>query len=333
MLVFEWPWAFALLIAPVLLRYLLRPARLRERQAALRIPFAKALQAMSRSGARHFLSRGALFALALLAWALLIGALARPVWVGEQSFIPMSGRDLMLALDISGSMKQEDFVFNARRVSRLHAAKQVIKDFVDKRRGDRLALIVFATQPYLQIPLSFDVQVVKAILGNTVIGLADERQTAIGDAIGLAVKQLQKNKNSDKVLILLTDGSNNSGLLSPEEAATLAAQTGIRIYTIGVGADQAGRMRLGLFAIGAELDEATLKMIASKTKGRYFRAKNTGELKSIYALLDKLEEVDRDEQIIQIRSPLYVWPLSLALLLATLVTLLFNQRRRHHAFA
>lgn len=330
MLIFEWPWAFALFFAPLLLRYLLRPTRARNEQAALRVPFAGLLQSLSHKSRRRLFSPRLLFVLALLAWALLVTSLARPTWVGEQSFVPMSGRDLMLALDISGSMKQEDFIFDARRVSRLHAAKEVIKDFVDKRQGDRLALIVFAAQPYLQIPLSFDVQVVKAMLDDTVIGLADERQTAIGDAVGLAVKQLRENKNNNKVLVLLTDGSNNAGILSPAEAAELAAQTGVKIYTIGVGSDRVSRISMGFFIRqGAELDEASLKMIADKTGGRYFRAKNTGELKSIYALLDQIEKVDRDEQTIQIRSALYTWPLFLSLLLAALVSIFFNHRHRH----
>lgn len=330
MLVFEWLWAFALLPLPILLRYLLKPATMREQQLALRVPFAQRLHSLTQRGPQRVLARRAIFMLALLAWALLLTALARPVWVGEQSFVPMSGRDLMLALDISGSMKQEDFIFDARRVSRLHAAKRVIRDFVDNRRGDRLALIVFAAQAYLQIPLSFDVQVVQKMLDDTVIGLADESKTAIGDAIGLAIKQLQHSKSTDKVLILLTDGSNNSGVLSPAEAAALAARSGIKIYTIGVGADRITRMRMGFFSFGAELDEAALTMIANKTQGRYFRATGTGELKSVYALLDQLEKIEHDEHIVQTQSALYTWPLSLALALAAIAIVFFKHAHAYN---
>ena len=326
MIHFEWLWAFVLLPLPLLARFLIKPARVVE-QAALRVPFlADFEQAMPHR--RRIFSRKILLWLAALAWLLLVAAAARPQWLGEFTQLPVSGRDLMLALDISGSMEERDFILNRRRVDRLEAAKVVAGDFIERRKGDRVGLIVFGEYPYLQMPLSFDLESVRLMLNDTFIGLAEEKKTAIGDAIGLALKRLRQYEQSDRVLILLTDGASNAGSLDPITAATLAAEEGMKIYTIGIGADRATARRMGLFGRRSDLDEKTLRTISKKTGGRYFRAKDTNELKKIYALLDQLEVIERDPELFQTRTALYPWPLTAALLLATALLLLGCGRGR-----
>ncbi len=325
MIHFEWLWAFALLPVPLLARFLVKPARSVE-QSALRVPFIHDFERGMKHKRRIF-SRDTLLWFAALAWLLLVTAAARPQWLGEFTQMPVSGRDLMLALDISGSMQERDFVLDGRRVERLEAAKAVAADFIERRGGDRIGLIVFGEYPYLQMPLSFDLESVNEMLGDTFIGLAEEKKTAIGDAIGLALKRLRQYEQSNRVLILLTDGASNAGGLDPETAAVLAAGEGMKIYTIGIGADHTTARVRSLFGRRADLDERTLRAIAKKTGGRYFRARDTNELKKIYVLLDQLEAIERDAELFQTRTALYPWPLAAALLMAAALLLLRSRRR------
>lgn len=313
-----WPWLIAALPLPLLTARLLPRARTSP-DAALRFPFFSALQQDPRSTIAHR-SRLRLL-LAALAWFLLVIAAARPQWIGETIHLPVSGRSLMLAVDISGSMQTEDMVINRRPVTRLSAVKLVAGEFVEQREGDRLGLILFGDQAYLQTPLTFDRRTLHILLSEAAIGLAG-KSTAIGDAIGLAVKRLRGQPEKNRVLILLTDGTNTAGSVDPLKAADLAAIEGVRIYTIGVGADERlpGPFRL-LLSAGSELDEAALQAIAQKTGGRYFRARDTRSLQQIYALLDEIEPVSEDEQSYRPVEEMYAWPLALALLLSLLMAL------------
>ena len=202
------------------------------------------------------------------------------------------------------------------------ATQWVGGEFIQRRVGDRLGLILFGRQAYLQTPLTFDRETVRTLLHEAVIGLAG-KETAIGDAIGLAVKRLQDNDINSRVLILLTDGANTAGEVEPIKAAELAAQHGLKIYTIGIGADEMvvssffGKQRVNP---SADLDEKTLTAIAEKTGGRYFRARDTQQLEQIYHLLDKLEPLEKEAQTFRPTAALYAWPLGLALLLASLLT-------------
>jgi len=230
----------------------------------------------------------------------------------------------MLAVDLSGSMQIQDFSLGGNQVDRLTATKQVAGDFIQRRKGDRLGLILFGSQAYLQAPLSFDRVTINRFLQEAVIGLAGKK-TAIGDAIGLSVKRLKNKNTSQLVLILLTDGVNTAGELSPEEGVALAKKIGLRIYTIGIGASQ---MQVDSF-FGSQminpskdLDEGMLKSIAEQTGGAYFRAHDTKELKKIYALIDTLEPVDSDKQTFRPIQALFMYPLGLAMLLACLVCIL-----------
>lgn len=322
MIHFEWPWLVFLLPLPILVRYFFRPVE-NVNEAALRVPFISEFS-LDVDTEHHIAVKKHLFWLSLLAWALLVLSVMRPQWLGEFIEIPVSGRDLMLAVDLSGSMQEEDFIIKDQRVNRLTATKWVAGQFIERRLGDRLGLILFGEQAYLQTPLTFDRVTVKTLLDESAIGLAGQ-STAIGDAIGLAVKRLRHQDEKSRVLVLLTDGANTAGAVQPLEAADLAAREGLKIYTIGIGADEMiVRSFFGARKINpsTDLDEKTLKAIADKTGGRYFRARDTKELEKIYDLLDKLEPVEKDVQRFRPQTALFYWPLAAALFLFSIVMLM-----------
>ncbi|MGQ0658588.1 MAG: vWA domain-containing protein [Chromatiales bacterium] len=314
MLSFEWPWLFLLLPLPWLIRRVLSPAN-PPAGGALRVPFFDALAADSRRSPlaerRHWLWLG------VLAWGLLVAAAARPQWLGELQAVPLSGRDIMLAVDLSRSMEQTDFEVFGEVIDRLAAVKRVATGFIDRRAGDRLGLIVFGERAYLQAPLTFDRTTVKTLLAEAAIGMAGDA-TAIGDAIGIAVKRLRGKGVENRVIILLTDGANTAGEIEPLKAATLAAKAGLRIHTIGIGADEARvRQMFGTFRVNPklDLDETTLRAIAERTGGRYFRARDSDELAGIYRLIDEIEPVEQEPQQFRPVMALFPWPLAMALFL------------------
>ncbi|HUL12732.1 MAG TPA: VWA domain-containing protein [Methylococcaceae bacterium] len=316
MIEWAWPWIFIVLPLPWLARRFL-PAAEVGRQSALRAPFLDELEHLPavRQGAAT--DRRPLW-LAAFAWLLLITASARPQWLGDPIEQAVSGRDVMMAVDLSGSMEISDFMLEGRQVDRLTATKSVAGRFIERRVGDRIGLILFGDRAYLQAPLTFDRKTVRTLLDESVIGLAGEK-TAIGDAIGLAVKRLRENPADQRVLVLLSDGANTAGTVSPLQAAELAAREGLKIYTIGVGAEEMlvrdffGTRRVNP---SEDLDEDTMKAIADKTGGRYFRARDTVELDEVYTLLDRLEPVEKDKRYYRPHTELYIWPLGAALLLA-----------------
>jgi Ca-activated chloride channel family protein len=318
MIYFDWPWLILLLPIPLLVRRFYRPAVV-SREAALRTPFLEDFVDTESQTTRR-IKRWPLW-LAAIAWLLLLLASMRPQWLGELIEIPVSGRDLMLAVDLSGSMEEKDFILEGQKVNRLVATKFVAGNFIDRRVGDRIGLILFGEQAYLQTPLTLDRTTVRTLLYESEIGLAGT-STAIGDAIGLAVKRLRKHEDSSRVLILLTDGANTSGVVEPLEAADLAASEGLKIYTVGVGADEMiVRSIFGTRRVNpsADLDEETLTAIAKKTGGLYFRARDTEELEKIYQILDKFEPIERDVKRFRPRQSLYYWPLSLAFIIAAIL--------------
>ncbi|MDJ0882462.1 MAG: VWA domain-containing protein [Gammaproteobacteria bacterium] len=328
MLDFQWPLAFLLLPLPLLIRYVLPPAKINQ-QAALRVPQLEDFQSLS-GGTPLLRNNQWMLSLLVLCWLLLVSATARPQWVGDQIEIPVSGRDLMLAVDLSGSMQIEDFNIKGRNVDRLTATKYVAQDFISRREGDRLGLILFGRNAYLQTPLTFDLTTVNTLLMEAVIGLAG-KETAIGDAIGLAVKRLKDNTESSRILILLTDGANTAGEVSPLKAAELAASNGLKIYTIGIGADEMireslfGRQRINP---SQDLDEKTLTAIAEATGGLYFRARDTAELDRIYQRLDELEPVEVDKKTLRPVQSLFMWPLGFVFLCSLLLAGLLLRRDR-----
>jgi len=310
-----WPWVLAALALPVIVAWLV-PATSGSTEAALRVPFFLRVAAWSDERGVH--TRRWRLAIASCAWILLVLAAARPQWVGDPIALRITGRDLMLAVDLSGSMKRRDMQVAKDWVTRLDVVKRVAGEFIERRDGDRIGLILFGTRAYLQAPLTFDRPTVRTLLEESVIGLAGE-QTAIGDAIGLGIKRLRERPAENRVLILLTDGANTAGEVHPMDAARFAAKLGLKIYTIGVGADVAMMRRLyGSVRVNpsADLDEPTLAAIARATGGRYFRARQTDELVEIYRTLDELEPVVSDDEQFRPTIELFYWPLGLALLLA-----------------
>jgi Ca-activated chloride channel family protein len=316
---FALPLVFASLPLPLFVARLL-PRAPEANGPALRLPFYQALHASVGEG-RMTRSRLRML-LAALAWLLLVVAGARPQFIGEPVQLPVSGRDLLLAVDISGSMEEQDMVLVDKVATRLMAVKIVAGNFIERREGDRLGLILFGDQAYLQTPLTFDRKTTNIQLREAAIGLAGKR-TAIGVSIVLAVKRLRDQPQANRVLILLTDGANTAGAVDPQKAADIAASEGVRIYTIGVGADE--RIVRGLFGqrrvANNELDEPALKAIAEKTGGRYFRARDIAGLEEIYQLLDEFEPVSQEEKTFRPVRELYMWPAGGALLLSLLLAL------------
>ena len=299
-------WAFWLLPLPLIVRYLL-PAAPVNSSAALRVPFYKYLSPNLQVRKKN--SSWLRLALAIICWVLLVVASARPQLVGDTVRQPVTGRSLMMSVDISMSMDEPDMIISGRRMTRISAVKAVASDFIQKREGDRIGLILFGSQAYLQAPLTFDRKTVSTLLEESFLGLAG-RATAIGDAIGLAVKRLRNEDEKNRVLILLTDGANTAGNVEPLKAADLAAQEKVKVYTIGVGS-QGSR----------ELDETTLEAIAEKTGGRYFRARDVEGLLKIYKALDEIEPVSKDELSYRPIQELFSYPLAIALGLSGLIAL------------
>ncbi len=320
-----WPWALLALPLPFLVRYFVPEARGLS-QAGLRVPSVDSFATLKdRSGTEQLLKWR--FWVAALAWVLLVIAAARPERIGEELEVPVAGRNLMLAVDLSGSMDQKDFELAGRQVDRLTATKAVASDFIERREGDRIGLILFGERAYLQVPLTQDRTTVNILLMEAFIGLAGEK-TAIGDAITLAVRRVHEQAGSEgeQVLVLLTDGANTAGEVHPLKAAQLAQQVGLRIYTIGIGAEQlevssliGGRRQINP---SADLDEGTLTQIAQLTGGRYFRATDTATLQDIYQLVDELEPVEEPESGFRPIKSYYYYPLAASLALVIFMCLL-----------
>ena len=315
---FDWWWVVALLPLPLLVRWVLPSAPVRQ-EAALRIPFFDQLQDLPAANSRSL--RAARWPLAALMWCALILAAMRPQWLGDVIDTPLTGRDLMLGLDISQSMRERDFQLGNKSVERLDAAKIVAAEFIAKRQGDRVGLILFGDNAQVQTPLTYDLETVQHFLRESIVGLIG-RSTAIGDAIGLAVKRLRQRPAESRVFVLLTDGANTAGAVAPIDAARIAAENDVRIHTIGVGAEQVtvrGVFGPRVVNPSRSLDEETLTQIAALTGGRYFRARNTREMQEIYDEINRLEpsEIDGTQQ--RPMTELYIWPLATALLLSALI--------------
>ena len=307
-----WPWIAALAPLPWIHRRWRRAASVGV--AALFLPFTASLATHEATLGNARRGTRALFA---LVWLLLVLAAMRPQWLGPPLPAPTSGRRILLAVDVSGSMATEDMANDA---SRLQVVQQVAGRFIDGRRGDQVGLILFGTHPYLQTPVTTDLKTVHRFLDEAMVGMAGP-QTAIGDAIGLAIKRL-RDANAARpgrgakhtVLILLTDGRSNTGVLDPIQAARFAKQVGLRIYTIGVGAPPGS----GPFGLGGnqDLDEHALEKIAAITGGRYFRATDAHTLREVYRQIDRLEPVTGRAQWLRPTDEWFAYPLAIALLLS-----------------
>jgi len=308
----SWPWVFLALPLPYLLK------RFNKRAAnipTLKIPSFEHNPLLTGHNEQKAQKVSLLH---WLFWICLCSALSNPKWLGEPISLPNEGRDIMLAVDLSGSMKEQDMEYQGQYVDRLTMVKAVLKNFIEQRQGDRLGLILFADTAFLQTPLTRDLSTVSQMLAESQIGLVG-RATAIGDALGLSVKRFSQKKDSNRILVLLTDGQNTAGNLSPEEALLLAREEGIKVYTVGVAGD-GGNNRFGLFGMntlssGSGLDEKLLTDIAEQTGGLYFRAKDVAGLQRIYNELDTLEPIANDVQTFRPQTALFYYPLLVALFL------------------
>ncbi|TRX57386.1 vWA domain-containing protein [Thalassomonas sp. M1454] len=312
MISFAWPWLLLLLPAPFLV-YFLSPKK-SVTSASLKVPvlLPGVDSKVSAAGQQNLP-----IWFAALIWILLVIASARPQWLGDVIEIPTQGREMMIAVDLSGSMQIEDMRLNGSQVNRLTLLKKLLGEFIERRQGDRLGLILFGDDAYMQTPMTFDRKTVQQMLDESVIGLVGQK-TAIGDAMGLAVKRFVNKKESNRVLLLVTDGQNTSGKISPEQALELAIAKDVTIYTIGIGADV--MMERSLFGNrkvnpSRDLDEQTLSKIAKQTGGSYFRAKDAESMSKIYQMLDQLEPVEQDQQQMRPLTSLFFWPLAIAVVL------------------
>lgn len=312
----EWAWPGWLLALPLpWLAARLLPRARTDTGSALRLPHAGFAWPAAADGSRVPRARR-LFG--LLAWLLLVLAAARPQWLGEPEDIARSGRDLLLAIDTSGSMSIQDMQLGARATDRFAVVQAIATDFIERRQGDRVGLVLFGSRAYLLTPLTFDLKTVARQLDEATIGLAG-RETAIGDAVGLAVKRLLDRPENLRVVILLTDGVSNAGELDPRKAIELAVANKVRVYTVGIGAESIAVD--GLFGSrrinpSAELDVAMLTEMAEKTGGHFYRARDTAELAGIYRDIERLEPVDDKSEALRPVDELYDVPLALALLAA-----------------
>lgn len=335
MLEFVWPWMFALLPLPWLIHALL--PEVPQQGGVLQVPFIDDFAASHPSQSRRIrVTKRYRIWLALLAWLCLLAAVARPQWVGDAIELPVEGRDIMLAVDLSGSMQETDFILNGRRVDRLTATQAVATAFIRQRTGDRIGLILFGERAYLQTPLTYDRHTVTTLLNEAVVGMAGEK-TAIGDAIGLGIKRLRE-KQGERILILLSDGANSAGVMSPDKAAELAKEDDLKIYTIGIGPDPMNSRGnfFGMMVAGsgrANVDSRTLAMIADKTGGRYFHANNTEKLQQVYEQIDALEPLENERRVYRPVDSLFYWPLALAMWFAIIIVIdmsgLLAGRRRY----
>ncbi|HSY17258.1 MAG TPA: VWA domain-containing protein [Candidatus Acidoferrales bacterium] len=320
---FVHPWLFLLLLLLPVLAWLKGRRGSPPAFVYSSVQLVRAMQNISRSRAGGFLG-----SLRWLALALFIAALTQPRLVKSTTEVKASGVDIVVALDMSGSMISEDFVVHDERVNRFNMARTVLKGFIDKRPNDRIGLVLFASQAFIATPLTLDHDYLQENLDRLEIGAIDQNATAIGDGLGTAVNRLRDLKAKSKIVILMTDGQNNSGKLDPLLAAEAAASLKVKVYTVGIGmrgqAPMPGRDMFGRKVyqmVPVDVDEDTLQKIADRTGGKYYRADNAERFQQIYSEIDKLEKTEASVKKYTQFQELFPWIVAggLALLLIELV--------------
>lgn len=323
-----YPWLILSLVLPFII-YKLSHSHARQ-ASALKVPFFKELsQLFGTPDAIATKSLNKIKYLLALTWLLIVLSAMGFQWLGQPISIPQNGRDLLMAIDLSGSMQTPDMQINGVTKSRIDLVKQVAKQFINGRSGDRLGLVLFGSKPYLQTPLTFDRETVQDMLDDASIGIAGT-QTAIGDAIGLSIKQIINYPANSKAIILLTDGGNNAGVLEPLAMAKLAKKQHIKIYTIGIGAKQMTVQTLfgpQVINPSSDLDINGLKQIALTTGGKFFRAEDGRALQNIYNQINQLEPISANHLQVRPITQLYPWTLGSALLLSFIIILILLIRR------
>lgn len=326
---FAFIWAWLLLPLPWLVRWVMPAAK--DSQIPLALP--KAARFISpRQVQQPAMWR--MWALPALIWLGLVCALAQPQWVGEPISIAQERREMMIALDLSGSMQADDMTLNGRQASRLQAAHHILAEFIERRHGDRIGMIVYADDAYVYSPLTNDLNSLAQLAREAQIGLAGQR-TALGDAIALSIATLTDlDSEHTPVVVMLTDGMINTGAIEADEALQLARNSDVRIHTIGIGADE--MVVQGLFGDrrinpSAELDEQFLSAIAHSTGGEYFRARNEEEMRRVYEILDQLEPVLDDNEQLRPRTSWAHWPLSVAFIIFIIMLSINSYRQQRRA--
>ena len=322
MLTLAHPWLALLLPLPWLVRWLL-PAH-HERKAAVRVPFLQRLSSLVglKPGSGVAVTRRPFsqWLMLSLAWLLVVVAITRPQWLGEPIIKELPMRDLLVAVDLSGSMEAQDFTDkDGNNVDRLTAVKQVLDEFFARRDGDRVGLILFGSAAFVQVPFTDDLDVVRELLGEAQIRMLGPR-TMLGDAMGLSINLFKRSKVDERVLIVLTDGNDTGSLVPPERAAEIARDNGVVVYTIAIGDPTAAGEQA--------LDEKTLENIAGITNGEYFHANDRQELEAIYTHLDEINPRQVDTQSYRPLTDLYIWPLAASMLMTLLYIIFLEIRLR-----
>lgn len=312
MLQFAYPWMFLLLPLPLLMHWLAPPHH--EPRLAVHVPFMRVLARVaggaSPAGTVITRRRPLQWVQVVLAWLAIVSAAARPLWLGEPIIRELPMRDLLVAVDLSGSMETRDFTDAGGEIAeRLAAAKQVLDGFLARRDGDRVGLVFFGSAAFVQSPFTDDLGVVRELLDEAQVRMLGPR-TVLGDAIGMAIPLFERSAVDERVLIVLTDGNDTGSLVPPVRAAEIARDHGVRIFTIAMGDPQAAGEQA--------LDEETLRAVAATTGGDYYRADNRGELEEIYAELDRLAPKQVERQSYRPEHDLYHWPLAFAIVLSLL---------------
>jgi len=278
-----------------------------------------------------------LSALRWFALACFIVALAQPRLTHSETRVTASGVDIVVALDMSGSMKSEDFEIHGKRVNRFSMARTVLEDFIEKRPNDRLGLVVFASEAFIATPLTLDHDFLRKNLDRLELGAIDENRTAIGSALGIAVNRLREVQSKSRIVILMTDGQSNAGKLPPVTAAEAAAALKVKVYTIGVGSRGEAPMPVGrnpftgetmYRSVPVDIDEDTLKKIAEMTAGKYYRADNAERLQSIYKEIDSLEKTEKEIKKYSHHRELFAWVIAPGLGLVLIEFVLRHTRLR-----
>jgi Ca-activated chloride channel family protein len=309
---FAYPWVFLLLPLPLLI-YRLAPAH-EEPRLAVYVPFMRVLSRLAggAAGTGAVITRRRRLQLAqiVLAWLLLVTALARPLWLGDPVVQELPMRDLLVALDLSGSMETRDFTdAGGATAERLAAAKEVIDQFLSRRDGDRVGLVFFGSAAFVQAPFTDDLDVVRELLAEAQVRMLGPR-TVLGDAIGMAIPLFERSQVDERVLIALTDGNDTGSLVPPVRAAEIARDQGVRIFTIAMGDPEAAGEQA--------LDEATLQQVAATTGGGYYHADDRAELEQVYAELDRLTPRQVESVSYRPEHEMYHWPLGLAIVVSLL---------------
>ena len=323
MLTIAHPWLFLLIPLPWLVRKLLPTHH--ERKAAVRVPFMQRLSRLAglQPGSGVAVARRPVSQWMVLSitWLLVVFAITRPQWLEEPIIKELPMRDLLVAVDLSGSMEAQDFTdAEGNMVDRLTAVKQVLDAFFARRDGDRVGLILFGSAAFVQVPFTDDLDVVRELLGEAQIRMLGPR-TMLGDAMGLAINLFERSEVDERVLIVLTDGNDTGSLVPPERAAEIARDNGVVVHTIAIGDPAAAGEQA--------LDEKTLGNIATITNGGYFHANDRQELEEIYSHLDEINPRQVETQSYRPLTDLYDWPLAAGMLITLLYILFLEIRLRY----